>query len=659
MSPQQDETTVLPVENNSPKRLLLYAHFDRDGKVDPHVVYQIQALYDFGISIIFISNSPLSEDDKQILKPFIIDLRLRPDEGYDWKAWKETFISLERDFLGAYNEFIIMNDSCYGPVFPLEEIFNKMDQTKCDFWGITENTDPNFIAHIQPYFCVFKEKLFSSDCFYIFWNSIGNTTTYENAINNGELYMTQYFTQKGYQYSIYIDMEYMQPTPPVGIEHPFVYSLAPWLIRKYRNPFIKIKAFRTAYGKQFNMGQELFIALSDCGSTYPALLIFDHLRRTRPLSWQKNLPGTLLVIDTNAPVLPDPGLKIAVFAHLFYIDQVDEALKWLKNIPYPFDLYVSTTSEKKEASIREAIEKCKELRAQKTEIRIMEDRGRDVAPWLLGFKDVQEKYDIALKFHMKKNPQPNPVFLWEWNTFLMQNTLGSPGYISTIIHEFHHSKQIGFIFHMFPHTPALYFPHLESEECHRCKNDILQRLCATPPEETTQPIFPNNIFWYRPKSLIKLFKSDITIEDFPVEPFPGDNTIAHGLERALPYIAQDSGYYYKLSIGYKYAIKVLQHYEDSILTKNLTKKYTYQEQKYYYKYYLLPPIRIPIGRAFQIAIFSLYFRILGINYPNNKEKKLLKYCIVHPSDIPYNISFYVAFVSLFSHIFNINKYHLE
>lgn len=620
----------LPIQNETaprPKRLLLYAHYDRDGKVDPHVVYQIKALHDFGISIIFISNSPVSEEDKRILSPFIADIRLRPDEGYDWTAWKETILALGIESLSKYDELIIMNDTCYGPVFPLEEMFLKMDKENVDFWGITENTNPIHIDHIQPYFCLFKKNLFTSNIFMNFWESINDILKIEDAVVNGELRMTKYFTKNGYQYSVYVNMENMKIIPQIGVEHAFVYNLAPWLVRTYRVPFAKIRAFQTARGK-FNMGQELFIALKECCSSYPAHLIIDHLRRTRPLSWQKNLPGTLAVIDETAPVYPDPGLKIAVFAHIFYLDQVEEAVCWLSNIPYAFDLYVSTSSADKATTIRSIAENHAKLRAQKIEIRVMEDRGRDVAPWLLGFKDVQSKYDIALKFHLK-GPKENPVFLWDWKNFILKSTLASPGYVSGVINLFKIEEKIGTLFHVFPPVLTLYLPAQENSENIEWVKFILQKCNIAPLKETSRFIFSNNIFWYRPKALVALFNSNIRLEDFPKEPLPGDGTIAHGMERAIPYIIQGVGYYYKLILPSSLLALYFQHYEDHIMNINASKIEEYKcLEAFGSKYTTRNPREIPIGRAFQIGFMSLYGHIKKhfFKESNNKcNKKGHKY----------------------------------
>lgn len=564
-----------PVNEISPadgcKRLLLYAHYDCDGKVDPHVLYQIRALHEFGMNIIFISNSPVSQEDEEKLSPFIEELRLRPDEGYDWTAWKEVLQEKKDSDLNQYDECILMNDSCYGPFFPLQEMFDKMAEADVDFWGISQNTDASFPVHLQPYFCVFRSRLFLSTEFTQFWATLPPISTPKEAINFGELRMTRFFMRYGYHYAVYADCEFQKKyyDPSLGFEEPFVYTAAHWLVRFYRAPFAKIKSFRTQYGKVFNLGKELFDALESSGSPYPTHLIADHIRRTRPLSWHKNLPGTLCALDTHAPVLPDPGLNIAVFAHLFYPDQVAESLTWLQHIPYPFDLYVSTSSEEKAAHIHACLKESDLKSLRHSETRVLEDRGRDVAPWILNFRDVHDNYDLALKFHIKKSPHLYPLTTKTWNLFLMRSVLASPGYVSSLIRLFTDEEKLGLAFHIFPPNvllgPCPVLTLLGKELTTQWRHTLFDRLALRVPKETSWPLIVNNLFWYRPKAMAPLLHSNLSLEDFPPEPFPTEGTIAHALERVLPYIAQSEGYQYRQVLPSDSLTSLFQHYEDFFL----------------------------------------------------------------------------------------------
>lgn len=659
----------------SPKRLLLYAHFDRDGQVDPHVLYQIKALWEYGLAVIFISNSPVSKKDAELLSPFIIDLRLRPDEGYDWGAWKEVLEDLGPEGLKVYDELILMNDSCYGPLFPLAELFDKMAETEADFWAITKNTDPAWNDHIQPYFCILKKTLLGSKDFWSFWRTLGKTSTFIQAIINGELRFTEYFQKAGWRYTVYADLSAMTPMPEIGLEHPYTYSQAPWLIRKYRVPFAKIKAFRTQFGKLFNVGPEFFSALSASGSLYPQQLIIDHIRRTKSLSWQKNLPGTLMVVDEKSPVLPDPGLRLAVFAHLFYPEQAREAIGWLNNIPYPFDLYITTSSQEKAECIEAVLTEQASSQIKKREIRLWEDRGRDVAPWLLAFRDLQDQYDLALKFHIKKSPHLPPAFVDEWNNFLMCGTLASPGYISKLLYCFKNEKRLGILFHSFPPVLSLVLPYIDSPGDIIEKEKLLTRLDSNAPEETSYSIFSQNIFWYRPQAMEALLSSDIQVNEFPTEPCPHGETIAHGLERVMAYIAQGHGYFYKLVIPQTYLASSFQHYEDFIwhlhkagyrkICQNLSAP-VLQNPKISYNYYLsVEPGKIPIARLFQIACISLSqhaLKKLKKLRPNTDdslkaqgsepEQSYQRYLSGAPGKIPLARLFQIMIISLYRHSSN-------
>lgn len=595
----------LKCKNNS---ILLYAHYDCDGIIDDHVIYQLESLSKFSIDIIFISNSKITKKCACNISSYINNIVLREDDGYDWEAWREIILDLDITILSKYDKLIIMNDSCYGPIFPLTEMFDKMLNLDVDFWGITNSSENGIIKHIQPYFCVFNNTMLVSNIFYEFWRTMNKICSYEDAVKFGELKMTEYFFNHGFKYSVYIDIENIKYIPSIGIDTPFVYSISHWLIRKYRVPFIKIKSFMNLYGKLYNQANDVFKAIEDSSSSFPKELILNHIRRTKPLSWHKNLPGTLNIFDENSNIIYNNDFKIAVFAHFFYEDQFVEGIKWLRNIPYPFDLYITVSSESKSEKMKKVLKLSKLENVKKTEIRIFQDRGRDVAAWIFPFKDVQYNYDIALKFHMKKSYFNNRILVWKWNNFLMESVLSSPGYVSQLINLFKTSDKLGLVFHAFPPILTLLIQSHEGNELTgKWKKSIINRVSKNSKEETSWSIYPNNIFWYRPRALYPLLSGNIELNEFPEEPFPGDGTIAHGIERAIPYIAQGEGYYYKLAMPKNYIISSFQHFEDYIINTN--NSILYNKNKKYMKYCKYYPGNIPIWRAFQIFYISIYSHI--------------------------------------------------
>ena len=145
------------------KRIILYVHYDPDNIIDEHIHYQIKCLYNYGCKIIFISNSYIY--NKDIIKDYVDEIIIRKNIGFDFYAWKEVIFSKERASWLKWDELILMNSTCYGPIFPLDKLFQTMNLKKCDFWGITEYyTDNTYDDHLQSYFICFKKTLFHKHC---------------------------------------------------------------------------------------------------------------------------------------------------------------------------------------------------------------------------------------------------------------------------------------------------------------------------------------------------------------------------------------------------------------------------------------------------------------------------------------------------------------
>lgn len=176
-------------------RIILYVHYDPDSIVDLHIVYQIKKLYEYGCKIIFISNSEIS--NKKTISKYIIKLIIRNNKGFDFYAWKEVLFSQKREYWYKYDELILMNSSCYGPIFHLSELFNKMNSIECDFWGITlYYKDNKYQEHINSYFINFKRNIIKSEKFWDFFESIKCHKNVNDVIKNYETTLTHYLKKK-------------------------------------------------------------------------------------------------------------------------------------------------------------------------------------------------------------------------------------------------------------------------------------------------------------------------------------------------------------------------------------------------------------------------------------------------------------------------------
>ena len=119
----------------------IFVVFAENGSIDDYVFYLVQKLKDILEELIVTINGIPNDREKEILLGITDKIYIRDNMGYDCGAYKETmekYIGWEQ--LKHYDELLLVNDSCYGPIYPLDEVYEKMDSKELDFWGITEQT---------------------------------------------------------------------------------------------------------------------------------------------------------------------------------------------------------------------------------------------------------------------------------------------------------------------------------------------------------------------------------------------------------------------------------------------------------------------------------------------------------------------------------------
>ncbi|NEH54072.1 alpha-L-Rha alpha-1,3-L-rhamnosyltransferase, partial [Rhizobium leguminosarum] len=123
-------------------RLLLYVHFNKHGQISEHVNYQLEKLRPLFSRVVLISNSPLSIDSQKALteRGLMDDFVQRENEGFDFAAWRDGMDVLGFDQLADYDSVTLMNDTCFGPLWDLEPIYQGFEENlSVDFWGMTNH----------------------------------------------------------------------------------------------------------------------------------------------------------------------------------------------------------------------------------------------------------------------------------------------------------------------------------------------------------------------------------------------------------------------------------------------------------------------------------------------------------------------------------------
>ena len=245
-------------------------------------------------------------------------------------------------------------------------------------------------------------------------------------------------------------------------------------------------------------------------------------------------------IEQSEAVFPD--LKIAIVCHLFYMDQADEFIRYFKNIPFSFDLYVTTTNDKEE-NIRNII--TLQLPFVRTTVLATENRGRDIGPFIALLTLHLMQYDLVCKVHSKRSG--HDLNLQGWRTFLLDQLLGNPLIIKTIICAFINNQQLGLVWPVA--HPYLVSLGLEKGwgppvSCDKNFNAAALYFSDLHLESFSHDfLFPlGSMFWFRPKALALLAQKNLAVHYFEDEEKQIDGTLAHALERLFGIIPLSAGF---------------------------------------------------------------------------------------------------------------------
>jgi hypothetical protein len=224
----------------------------------------------------------------------------------------------------------------------------------------------------------------------------------------------------------------------------------------------------------------------------------------------------------------------AVIYHCFYTDLIEELLVYLKNLPNGYFLYISTdTHAKKEEILRTLATH----QLSTFEVRLCENRGRDIAPKLITFKDVYEKHEYFLHLHTKKSAH-SPEYGEKWRRYLYSSLLGSGDIIRSIF-QVMEQPGVGIVY------PS-YMDKFRIRSRWGANFDTAKALLGRLHIDVNKNVpfeFPaGSMFWGRSAALEPLLALRLTFEDFAEEAGQVDGTLPHAIERSICLVAQKAGF---------------------------------------------------------------------------------------------------------------------
>lgn len=268
------------------RTLVLFAHFDLQGVVDPYVVYYLEALHRLNATIILVSGSAsITEDSVAPIRHLCAGIYTRRTLSLDFGSWHLAWNILKESgwTLDQFDRFVLANDSVFGPLYPIEEMWDSFHGA--DMYGAIESLEQ--VRHLQSFFLAWDLNRRTRPFLEDFWNGFEYTVNKWELIKKYELGLSVRAREAGLVTKPFLSAETIQKarkeSPGFDYDPCFVErgnsTLFFWdgLIEKFRFPFLKASLPRYNYPWHDTLASlDEFI---DTHTSYPTKLIRSNVER--------------------------------------------------------------------------------------------------------------------------------------------------------------------------------------------------------------------------------------------------------------------------------------------------------------------------------------------------------------------------------------------
>jgi hypothetical protein len=229
--PAPPRPAVVPEE--PPRRVCLFAGYDRDGLVDPYVVDYLREIGRFA-DVYYLADGVLAPGELDKVAAVTKGAWSIPHAAYDFGS----FSILARDLVGwdlvdSYDELLLANDSCFL-VRPLDEVFARMDARACDWWSlqatsmehhesyVTDDspiplaeakesfigprrwTDVDYL-HLSSYFLAFRAPVHQDPGFRWRIDTVSGQRDKHMVVHKYEVGLSRYLMDSGFDFDTWVD----------------------------------------------------------------------------------------------------------------------------------------------------------------------------------------------------------------------------------------------------------------------------------------------------------------------------------------------------------------------------------------------------------------------------------------------------------------------
>jgi lipopolysaccharide biosynthesis protein len=216
----QNETAIKVNESLTPallsaSQIAVFAHYSDQVDFSASDAYLISQLKAAGFAVV-VSSTCTSDlvEHQQIWEQWqhkIDGLITRENIGFDFGSWAAALSVLNLS-KGHIDQIILINNSVYGPLFPLEPIISELC-LRGDFYGLTASRE--FCPHVQSYFLGFNKVVVENPVFREYWQGTFRGASKWFAIFRRELAWENFFTKQGFCSAVLIEDSREFPRNPL------------------------------------------------------------------------------------------------------------------------------------------------------------------------------------------------------------------------------------------------------------------------------------------------------------------------------------------------------------------------------------------------------------------------------------------------------------
>lgn len=545
-------------DKKKPKRLAIYVVYDKDGILDDFREYYINEVKKVTDYISVIVCGTLTADSRNKLEQLADDVYVRENKGLLAYGWLDGIAHIGWDKIYEYDELLLLNDSFFGPIYPLKDMFDAMEKSDADFYGAMRNFEEKSFKEIagRPlkhghfrgsicYFYVIKRRLLHSAEFKRYWSQHPVVDDGWDTVFFAEIDFYDFLLDAGFKIDSY-QSDKLERYQFDNLSH----SMRK-LIEDEKIPFVRARSLGTdvrnqsmsnSYGKD---PRKTLDYIQNC-TDYDTDMIWKYLTRTKNLThlWQQ-MQLEYVVSDEKDDKPFEYAKKIAAILHIYYDDQVERIARYCKNFPQNTDFYITTTSQVVFDHIENEFKKA----GLNYTCEIRPNRGAAIPTlWVTYSKLVTEEvYEYVCYFHDKKSPYSEYTIQGEeFALRCFENLFGTEHVVKNIINLFEDNPRLGVV-----GAPAVYHGEYYASPCRTWPGNYENTVKLAKKldlhvdiNSEITPVAPyGDMLWFRSKALKKALSYGFTYEDFP-EKHGKDNSLPHAVERIYGFAAQDSGYYY-------------------------------------------------------------------------------------------------------------------